>query len=135
MPSSVKADLNWKIFGSNIFFWPKSIYWVGKYFGSNNFFGPNICTTQKKFRPQNFLSYNSSNLNQLWLSLAQLSPSLFFFYVSSNRNSDSKVALAAQSIIKFTQGYLFMVKNIFVKKSFGLKLFGQNKFLVKDIFW
>ena len=89
VPSSVKADSNWKIFGSNIYFWTNSIFWVEiffwskqifkvekkfqvkKCFGSNNFdlekFGP------KKFAVNNFLGQHIS-LDQFFLA-----PNSFFW--------------------------------------------------------
>ena len=114
---------------------PKNFLDSKIFFRPHNFFRPKHFINPKKISTTKFsflqLFQFESALTELGTTQSQL---VLFFYVSSNRNSDSKVALAAQSIIKFTQGSLFMVKNIFVKKSFGQKLFGQNKFLVKDIF-
>ena len=58
-------------FSIQIFFYPKT------FFGQKYIFDPKIFSTKQFFFNLKFFSHNSSNLNQFWLSLAQLSPSLF----------------------------------------------------------
>ena len=59
-------------FSIQIFFYPKT------FFGQKYIFDPKIFSTKQFFFNLKFFSHNSSNLNKFWLSLAQLSPRLFY---------------------------------------------------------